>query len=85
VAPRIGDPFFFHTYPGFVPPPEIVEVKSTVVPLQTGFALAEILIVAVVAGLTVIELEVAGDPMTHAAFDVMVTFTTSPAIRVELE
>ena len=73
-------PFTFHWYEGVVPPLIGAAVNATEVPLQTGFEDAVIETDAACTRLTVIEteLEVAGEPLTQAAFDVITHVTTSP-------
>ena len=78
-------PPFFHWYVGVVPPFVGVAVITTDVPEQIAPAgFAEILTLAVTFGLTVIVIpvDVAGDPLTHGALEVMVTVMTSPLARV---
>ena len=59
-------------------------MNVTDVPVQTGFEDAAIETDAARTGLTVTEneLEVAGEPLTQAAFDVITHVTTSPMIGV---
>jgi len=58
-----------------------VAVYVTVVPAQTGLALAEMVTLACKTGLTVmvIAFDVAGEPVRHGeAFEVITTVITSP-------
>ena len=78
-------PPFFHWYVGVVPPFAGVAVNITDVPEQIAPAgFADILTLAVTLGSTVmvIPVDVAGDPLTHVALEVMVTVMTSPLARV---
>ena len=78
-------PPFFHWYVGVVPPLVGVAVNITDVPEQIAPAgFAEMLTLAVTLGSTVmvIPVDVAGDPLTHDALEVIVTVITSPLARV---
>ena len=78
-------PPFFHWYVGVVPPFVGVAVNITDVPEQIAPAgFADILTLAVTLGSTVmvIPVDVAGDPLTHGALEVIVTVMTSPLARV---
>ena len=71
----------YHWYAGAVPPLTGVAVYVTLVPAQTGLALAAMVTLAVKMGLTIIvtAFEVAGDPVRQgAALEVITTVITSP-------
>ena len=77
-------PFTIHWYAGVVPPLVGVAVKVTEVPVQTGLAEAEMLILTGRSGFTVMImlLDVAGLPVAHVAFEVKIQVTASPLTGV---
>jgi hypothetical protein len=85
VSPETSVPFIFHWYVGEAPPLVGVAVKVTLVPAQIApDGTAAALTLAVTFGLTVIVIpdDVAGEPETHAAFEVISTVTTSLLAKV---
>ena len=71
----------YHWYTGAVPPLTGVAVYVTLVPAQTGLALAVMVTLAGKTGLTIIvtAFEVAGDPVRQGeALEVITTVITSP-------
>jgi hypothetical protein len=81
-------PLTFHWYDGVAPPFTGVAVKVTEVPAQTGSAgEAAIVTLTGTVGVTniVIVLETAGLPVTHGAFEVIVTVTASLLLSVDDE
>lgn len=77
------DPFTFHWYTGVVPPFTGVAVNVTMLPWQTGFCEALILMLAGWAGKIsiTIKFEVAGLPETQVSSDVMTQLTMSPSSK----